>query len=223
MSASLPSELILDETLVVGQREIANGVYLLTLRKRDEFIAGQFIALSMEPAGISRLYSIASRTGSENIDLLYNVKPGGVFTPSLEKLRKGDKVFVSKPFGSFLGDENPAMWIASGTGIAPFASMFFSGLHHNKILIHGGKTKDSFYFENNFLPVMGDRYVRCCSQERGEGLYGGRLTKYLTELKDVPTDYKYYLCGSVEMVVEVRDILISKGVPYSKILAEIFF
>ena len=39
----------------------------------------------------------------------------------------------------------------------------------------------------------------------------------------LPVDRKYYLCGSAEMVVGTRDILISKNVPYDAIIAEIYF
>lgn len=219
----MPSELILSETTVHGQEQIVKDVFLLRLKKKDEFIAGQFVALALELKGTSRLYSIANGTSEPYIDLLYDVKPEGLLTPKMQKFQKGDKVYISKPFGSFLGDEKPAWWIAAGTGIAPFASMFFSGFDKNKTLIHGGKTRNSFYFEKDFLPRLRENYIRCCSQETGEGLYHGRLTKYLSELKEIPADQKYYLCGSVEMVVEVRDILISRGIPYSNILAEIFF
>lgn len=217
------SELVLYKTIVTNQKEIAPGVFILSLRRLHDFEAGQFVALGLNMEGPSRLYSLASGILNDNIDLLYDVKPEGLLTPSLAKLKVGAEVYISKPFGSFLCDEKPAWWIAAGTGIAPFASMFFSGLYDNKILLHGGKTKNSFYFEKDFLPAMGENYVRCCSQETGEGLYEGRLTKYLNELKEIPADQKYYLCGSVEMVVEVRDILISRGISYSNILAEIFF
>jgi ferredoxin--NADP+ reductase len=36
-------------------------------------------------------------------------------------------------------------------------------------------------------------------------------------------DVKYYLCGKALMVVEVRDLLIEKGVDYANIIAEIYF
>lgn len=222
-SIPLPPELQMKPTILLSQRMVAPGVYLLELKKLDEFHAGQFVALALEQGGISRLYSIASGTSEDFISLLYDVKPEGLLTPQLSKLKKGDRVFVSRPFGSFLGDQKPAWWIAAGTGIAPFASMFFSGFQEHKTLIHGARTLDSFYFEKDFLPVMGERYVRCCSRETGPGIYSGRLTEYLRGVGEFPKDQKYYLCGSVEMVVEVRDILISAGVSYSEILAEIFF
>jgi ferredoxin--NADP+ reductase len=33
----------------------------------------------------------------------------------------------------------------------------------------------------------------------------------------------YYLCGKALMVVEVRDLLISRGIPFENILSEIYF
>ena len=101
--------------------------------------------------------------------------------------------------------------------------MFYSGLWQDKFLIHGGRTLSSFYFEEAFMPVLNDRYIRCCSAEQGNGVYEGRLTTYLRERPFLPVDIKYYLCGSAEMVVETRDILLSKNVPFDRIIAEIYF
>jgi ferredoxin--NADP+ reductase len=93
----------------------------------------------------------------------------------------------------------------------------------NKILIHGGRTLDSFYFAEEFKPFFKENYVRCCSQETSPEVFGGRLTSYLRTLQNLPPEYNYYLCGLAEMVVETRDVLISKGVPFNNILAEIYF
>ena len=79
------------------------------------------------------------------------------------------------------------------------------------------------YFEDELEWAMGDRYVRCCSREQSCNVFPGRITKYLDEINDLPTDINYYLCGKAIMVVEVRDLLISRGVPYENILAEIYF
>jgi ferredoxin--NADP+ reductase len=65
--------------------------------------------------------------------------------------------------------------------------------------------------------------VRCCSQQEGNGVFAGRVTQYLEDAEDLPMDQKYYLCGSAEMVVESREILISKGIPFNNIVAEIYF
>jgi ferredoxin--NADP+ reductase len=101
--------------------------------------------------------------------------------------------------------------------------MYRTGMGENKILIHGGRTLDSFYFSNELASAFGNRYVRCCSQEDSPEVFHGRVTQYLQELNSLPSEMKYYLCGSAEMVVECREILLAKGVPFNQIVAEIYF
>jgi len=202
---------------------VKNSVYQVSFARNISFKAGQVVALTTNLKIPPRLYSIASGRNEDEIRIIFDHIPEGVITSQLSKLKKGNTIYVSDPFGEFTCDDSPAYWIASGTGIAPFASMFFSELSKNKILIHGGRRLDSFYYENNFIPALGDNYIRCCSQEKGDGVFEGRVTDYLLQCHDLPTDYNYYLCGSAEMVVETRDILISKGVAFDKIIAEIYF
>jgi len=71
--------------------------------------------------------------------------------------------------------------------------------------------------------AMGERYIRCCTKEQSCNVFPGRVTAYMNEINNQPTQINYYLCGKALMVVEVRDLLISKGVPYENILAEIYF
>jgi ferredoxin--NADP+ reductase len=147
----------------------------------------------------------------------------GKLTPSLSGLKAGDVLWSSVGFGKFTGIESDAWWIAQGTGIAPFASMFRSGQTINKHLVHGGRFENSFYYSDEFEPVLKENYVRCCSREDVPGTFHGRVTDYLNSLQSLSPEPMYYLCGSSEMVVEVRDILIKKGVPWKRIVGEIYF
>ncbi|HLN72284.1 MAG TPA: FAD-dependent oxidoreductase, partial [Prolixibacteraceae bacterium] len=135
----------------------------------------------------------------------------------------GDIVWVSEPYGSFLDNKKPAWWIATGTGIAPFYSMFRSGISDNRTLIQGSRSLNQFYFEDEFQKVLSDRYIRCCAHEPSSDVFPGRVTQYLQQIDKLPADIYYYLCGKAIMVVEVRDLLISKGIPYEHILSEIYF
>lgn len=224
MSSDMKYDLDLFPVKVSGNQEITKGVFVLSFNRKHTFVAGQVVGVSIIKDTEPRLYSIASGNREDEISLLYNIKPGGEVSPSLAELRRGDTIFVSAPFGSFYGTAKPAWLIASGTGIAPFLSMLRSGLHKDKVLIHGGRTLNAFYYQDEIREILGkENYVRCCSQERGNGVYEGRLTNYIRELNDLPGDRKYYLCGLAEMVVETRDILIEKGIPYENIVAEIYF
>jgi ferredoxin/flavodoxin---NADP+ reductase len=217
------TQILLTQVLVKGNDEIATGVFILRFRRTFDFIGGQVIGICLEPEGDPRLYSIASGTNDEDIQVLYNIKPTGKLTPPLARVKVGDSIYITPPFGSYFGSEEPAWWIASGTGIAPFYSMFRSGLGADKVLLHGGRFREFFYFQDELLPVLKENYIRCSSREKGEGLFPGRLTDYLKQHPNLPANIKYYLCGSAEMVVDARDILISKGIPFANIVSEIYF
>jgi ferredoxin/flavodoxin---NADP+ reductase len=212
------------KTVIIKEiKEIAQGSFVLSFVRDFEFIPGQVIGINTAEVKPSRLYSIASGNKENEINILFNLKDDGYLTPQLAGCNPGDKILITSPFGNFICNENEAYWIASGTGIAPFSSMIFSGMSEGKILIHGSRFISNFYFQNRISKLLKTGYIRCCSSETGEGIYPGRLTKYLSEQKCLPADKKYYLCGSAEMVVETRDILISKGIPYENIIAEIYF
>lgn len=208
---------------VTEQLQIAPAAYYLKLPPMPDFIPGQVIALSLWREEPPRIYSIASGTTDDHLGILYNIKPGGSLTPRMAQLKSGDPVFVSEPYGAFYGSERPSVWIATGTGIAPFRSMMRSGLLKKNILLHGARHLRDHYFTQEFAQMMGPHYIRICSREDHNTAFRGRVTDYLTQMDPLPKDYKYYLCGNAEMVVEVRDLLIARGVSYQDIVAEIYF
>ena len=221
--SSFISRLPLKPKPLIAKQEIAPGVFILRFERSHDFLAGQVVGITTDKSIPARLYSVCSGAEDIYLEVLFNVKEDGILTPLLAQLNVGDLVSVSKPFGAFLGDDKPAWWIASGTGVAPYRAMLRSGLGSNKMLIHGGRTADSFYFSEELSASLGDKYIRCCSQEENEAFYNGRLTNWLREQNEIPKNQNYYLCGSAEMVVEVRDILISKGVAIDQLMSEIYF
>ena len=217
------SEIPLFTVKVIENIELSSGVFLISWMNNSPFIPGQVVKVAIDRVQPPRIYSVCSSNSEDKTSVLFNIKEDGYLTPRLAKAVHGDELLVSRPYGSFHGDHSPAWWIATGTGISPFYSMFQSGLSDNKVLIHGVRYLNQFYFEEELEWALGKNYIRCCSGETSEQVFHGRVTDYLLETNNFPKDYKYYLCGKSLMVVDVRDLLISKGIPYDRIFAEIYF
>jgi ferredoxin--NADP+ reductase len=208
--------------LVLSQTEISPGAFVLSVERRFDFLPGQTVKIGLDDGQPPRIYSICSGTRDPELKILYNIKEDGSLTPQLASLKAGDLVDVSEPGGSFIGTEEPAVWIATGTGIAPFYSMLRSGQAENKILVHGVRRADQFYFSKDWKNALGDHYHRVCSGESLDGIPRGRVNLFL-DTAELSNHWKYYLCGQTDMCVEVRDQLIAKGVPFGNIVAEIYF
>lgn len=210
----------LNEVIITNKIQITNDVFVIDFKREFSFKPGQIIGVAMKQNHNPRLYSICSGSNEENISILFKVKEDGELTPSLASVNIGDKIWITNVQGKFTFNNEPAWWISTGTGIAPFYCMFKSGQQPLK-LIQGGRFKTDIYFSNVFNKF--DSYVQCCSQDTGDDVFEGRLTKYISDINEIPTDINYYLCGSTEMVVDVRNLLIKKGVDFNNIITEIYF
>jgi ferredoxin/flavodoxin---NADP+ reductase len=211
------------ENRVIENREIAPNVFLLSVERRFDFVPGQWIKITTSQSIPPRMYSICSGKNDKWLQILYNIKPEGILTTQLSQLKKGAALYLSPPSGSFYPPFQNSWWIASGTGIAPFISQYLSESLQNVHLIHGARTLEGFYFQELLKDTTGLDYIQCCSGQTHSTVYAGRLTQYLKEYPQLPSDVNFFLCGSPEMVVDTRDILIQKGIAYSKIGTEIYF
>jgi ferredoxin--NADP+ reductase len=196
---------------------------LLRFKRNFSFQAGQVIGMATCVKNIPRLYSIASSEYAESVEILYKIITAGELTPQLKQLRQGNELYVSPPFGNFIAPSGEVWFVAAGTGIAPFISMIKSGRTNNITLIHGSREHDEFFFSDYLLETLKDNYIKCYTGRDNLPFYKGRVTGFLSQISDLNTHIKYYLCGSAEMVVESREILIRRGIPFHNIRSEIYF
>lgn len=215
-------EIDLFEYPLLNNQEISPGVHLISVKRNVDFIPGQVVKIGVNYEHPPRIYSICSGNHDNELKILFNIKEDGFLSPKMAAMIPGDKILISKPYGNFLGSKEAAWCIATGTGIAPFYSMFQSGNFENKKLIHGVSSLNQFYFEDELEWALGQNYLRCCSRESSCDVFPGRVSSYLKNLQELP-DVKYFICGKALMVVEVRDLLIEKGIAFENIIAEIYF
>ena len=205
-------------------RHLTDETFSLKLPKaRFAFRAGQHISLGIHGDYQSREYSIYSSENDPNLEVLVKEIDNGYFTPKLRKLKAGDLVEVHGPFGKFGMEASEArtgkfVFIASGTGIAPFRSMVrtYPGIDYT--LIHGVRYAKESYDRDQYAP---DRYILCTSRDE-EGTYQGRLTGYLINCTFEPQTH-FYLCGNSDMIFDALEILKEKGFERDQIHCEVYF
>lgn len=208
---------------VISNTQLAPGAFLLKFRKKYDFSAGQIVALGVSTDLDPRFYSIASAEDSDLVSVIYTEKPDGKLTPMLSTLKPGNQILVSKPFGTFTNFKPLPVLVAAGTGIAPYLSALQSNKATGATLIHGAPYPEYFYFSEYLSEKLGRNYIQCCSRCMPGSHFVGRVTSYLQHWDELNPSRNYYLCGSTDMVVETRSILISRGVPPDRINAEIYF
>jgi len=205
-------------------KHLTPSTYIVRIERRElEFRAGQYILLGLPGYKNKREYSIYSGEMDPFIEVLIKEIQDGVVSKQLKEIRPGTKLVMDGPFGFFtLSPEQietgKFLFIASGTGIAPFHSFVrsFAGLDYT--ILHGVRYLDEGYGKDDYDPK---RYILCTTKDP-EGNFHGRVTEYI---KNHPVDNQTlcYLCGNSNMIHEMHDILTEQGVPNKNLHAEVYF
>ncbi|PKP29727.1 MAG: oxidoreductase [Bacteroidetes bacterium HGW-Bacteroidetes-17] len=209
---------------VIGLRELTLTAYVLRLeRKNIKLFAGQHISLGFGNDGATREYSIYSGENDPFIEVLIKEVEDGLVSKQLKRCEIGDRVRFDGPVGYFRIDENKIkdskfLFIASGTGIAPFHSFIKSYPELEYELLHGVRYSYEAYERSEY---NANNY-HLCSTRDDKGNYFGRVTEYL---KDLPFDnsMQVYLCGNCDMIHDAYDILLEQGFSADNLHSEVYF
>lgn len=226
MTINMIPEVQLDTNYYKVQKikNLTEHTFVLTLpQSRFKFVAGQHISLSIAGDYQSREYSIYSAEEGENLEVLVKEVEGGYFSPKLKHLKVGDMVEVHGPFGKFgLEEKNKEshkhVFIASGTGIAPFHSIVKTYPELDYRLIHGVRYLEEGYEKEEY---ENGRFTLCTSRDK-KGDFNGRLTEYLKKAQ-FDKNTCFYLCGNSDMIFDSMEILSGKGFGRENITVEVYF
>ena len=200
----------------------ANTFELTISRPRNfSFQAGQRIRLLDRSQ--ERDYSLTNAPQETSLRLCIRRVPQGSVSTRLHAAAIGSFYEFTGPHGHFVYKPSgrPAIFVATGTGAAPFASMAGAGIK-GFTLLHGVRSSEDLFYTELFQTTA-DSYVACISQKTASTgrLFHGRVTAYVAQ-ELPPGTYDFYLCGRREMV---RDAtwLIDDRFPDSRVYSEVFF
>jgi ferredoxin-NADP reductase len=195
---------------------------------RFGFVPGQWLSLrANKPDGeeITRAYSIASPPDGNRFALCLNRVQDGFMSNFLYDLEEGTEIACQGPFGDFIlrPPLRDTLFIATGTGIAPFRSMLHWLLadpsRHEGLqlwLLFGSRYEKDIYYHDEFLRLAAAHanfhYLPTLSRGGPEwnGLRG-YVQEHVPGIVQGRTDLHAYICGLDKMIKANRELLKSMG------------
>lgn len=186
---------------VISLTQLSQNYWSLRFAKPAgfNFQAGQHISLKVHPDGHRRTYSLSNTPSFPHLELLADVSPMGPGSKLILSLKPGDMIDFIGPFGTFILNSSNNLFLAGGSGVAPFLSM-----QAGPILWSLRRKADAFSVKNSRI-----FYTR------------NHLTKYLSKFSDLK-NYRIYLCGSPSYVTSLTKILLCLDVEIKNLHTEKF-
>lgn len=209
---------------VRAMRWLTEETFEIRFERPDHFdyLPGQKI--SFVDGAHRRDYTLLGPVEADELALCVRLVANGRFSPRLARASSGDRFRITVPFGFFTykASSRPAVFVATGTGIAPFVAFTRAGIRGFDLL-HGGRTASELYYQE-ILTGSARSYIPCISgASGGESLaaaFAGRVDQYLTTVFPEGV-YDFYLCGRSEMIRDVTRV-IDLRFPDSRLFMEAF-
>lgn len=224
---------------VIDNPILTDKIRLLKVRPESQvdFKSGQYFSFKIQEK-VNRSYSIASAPNGESIEFLVEIIEGGVGSNFIDKLKTGDKFDAIGPLGFFtlektgaFADNEPLLFLATGSGISPIRSMILDLLQNQKSsreihLYFGLRFDDKTYFFEEFQKLSEEfpnfHFTPVISRP-GDKWTGaiGHCQDCLLKNPIIP-NARVYVCGSNNSVQGIIEDLINYGYSKDKIFHEKF-
>lgn len=214
--------------------EVKHFVFEVPELESMPFTPGQFVSLVAERNGkkITRAYSLAAPPRGNQFELCLNRVENGLLSPYLFELKPGDEIEMKPPLGGFVWKLPPpreVVYVATGTGIAPFRSMLLDDVAHGMprpvTLLFGVRYETSLMYRKEFEAAAAQypqfRFWPTLSRpELGWTGRTGHVQKHLPEAIGDRRDLDVFVCGMKAMVDDVRQMLKDWGFDRKQIVYE---
>jgi ferredoxin/flavodoxin---NADP+ reductase len=228
--------------------EIAPGLAIVGVEALEEpfpFEAGQYATLGLlgpdGPKLVRRPMSVSSSADDlSEYEFFIRLVDYGDFTPLLWERTVGDPINITGPKGKFMlqDDGRRAVFVASGTGLAPFISMIDTlrdrGQTRDIVLLHGASHERDLAWREELTRLESDAfpltYVPTISRPNDNPTWTGCtgrveaiVESQLDEHGLTPQTATLYVCGNPEMITRVEEIAAARGFPPEQIRKELYW
>ncbi|MFM0164811.1 benzoate 1,2-dioxygenase electron transfer component BenC [Paraburkholderia sediminicola] len=186
------------------------------------FLPGQYVNIDVPGSGQHRSYSFSSAPGQSKVSFLIKRIPGGVMSTWLDSAQPGNTLDLIGPLGSFYlrAVERPLLFLAGGTGLAPFLSMLevlARADSQQKVHLIYGVTRDLDLvqveaIEAYLAKLPNFTYTTVVADTDSSHPRKGWVTQHMPAEILNEGDVDVYLCGPPPMVDAVRKYFDDNGV-----------
>ncbi|MCS6818823.1 MAG: flavodoxin reductase [Chitinophagales bacterium] len=192
--------------------------FVLEKPKGYHFIPGQATEFAINEEGWKdkfRPFTFTSLNSWEFLEIMVKIYPerNGV-TARMARINAGAQFIMGDPFGA-IEYKGPGVFIAGGSGITPFISIFRElkrqgRILHNK-LIYSNYTSRDVIAGAELHDMLKENYINHYTKEGVIGFRERRLNKDLLieYIKDF--SQRFYVCGSESFVNDICAMLIELG------------
>ncbi|MEO8515947.1 MAG: FAD-binding oxidoreductase [Flavobacterium sp.] len=144
-------------------------------------------------------------------------------TNMLGHLNAGTELIIHDVFGAIQFKE-PGIFIAAGSGITPFLSIFRDLYKQNKLrgnkLIYTNKTSDDVIMDVELRKMLKNDYLNVFTRENVVGYVGKRIDRNF--LIDTVSNFSqhFYVCGPNDFVQNITKILLDLGATSDTLVVE---
>lgn len=195
------------------------------------FEPGQYVRITPARADFHRSYSMANVPGTDRLQFFVRLVPGGAFSAWLAGAKRGDKVGLSSPHGTFFlrHESRPRLFVAGGTGVAPFLSMLRAMAarppEQRTTFLIGARTPGHLFALDELKRLreqLEDMDLQIAvEQDAQANCHSGYATDLIPELRLDPST-RVYLCGPPPMVEAGRRAAEAAGLRHADVLCERF-
>lgn len=201
-----------------------------------QYLPGEYVLLEDRAGDVPpRSYSIANAPRPDgSISLLVTRAPGGVTSTWVHaRLRVGDEVSLSGPYGTFVDDPtavSPALFLAAGSGLAPVRGLLEAALaaaqRRSLSLIFSARTEGDVIDRERFAAWEAQdprfRFRRTLTRDPGPPPRG-RIPSLLGELYPDLSGYDVFIAGAAGFVRDCATAVDELGAAPSSVHTEAFF
>lgn len=202
--------------------------FILEKPKDLKFIPGQATEISIntpEMKDKKHPFTFTSLNENEVLEFTIKIYPEHHgLTEKLGELKVGDELIIHDVWGT-INYKGQGVFIAAGAGITPFIAILRdlhskNQLKENKLIFSNKEWKD-IILEREFKEMLESNVIFTLSREERQGYESGRIDSEFLKKHISNFNQKFYICGPMQFVVDIKKSLDELGASPEEVVIEI--